>query len=294
LHAETGIHPKSLKNLLSDEGWRLDRDNYESLTRFAFNHGYDSVLHIEHHPIWETFDRKAHTNIYRGRPIWDAEIERTLRRFLQRIGGKPAMVIAEEKPRAIQKAMKETNCIFVGSPKSNAATEIALCLLYGATPFDASAPNRRKIPVQIVGADPKVKKSSAVLVPSRGTHQFEIAVRGGKEVLPVHWIPQEAYERWHGENDDAAVVIVCASPLGTSKPVTTILVMGYTGLATESAARQLTHGELPLMHAQLSQRGKTHILSYTFQFTKSHIASSRNTGDLRRAVLETGVWSLVE
>lgn len=291
LHAATGIHVKSLKNLLQDEGWRVDRDNYESLLSFAFDHGYATVFQTEHHPIWDTFHRNAQTSIIRGQIRRDVDIEQVMTHFVENIGGKPEMVVASRNIAAVKKAMKERNCIFIGSPKSNPSTEIALCSLYGAIPFDGSAANRKRLPLQILGVEPPPKTRSALLVTSR-KHGFEIGTGPSKQFVDVHRLPQDEYDHWFGEasKPDAAVVVVCRSPLKTTKRVTTILVLGYSSLATESAARQLTHGELPLDAAELAEPGSVHVLKYEFQFRKTHATQ----GDPRREIHDPpGSWSVL-
>jgi hypothetical protein len=290
LHAETQIHPKSLKHLLADEDWSLPKENYERLVKFAFNHGVSSVFVVEYDPIWDTF-KKTPTSIFRGDPAWDVEIERSLSRFIRNMGGKAKMVPATESAAAVKKAMRETNCIFVGSPKSNPATEIALCALYDATPFDDGRENRKELPLQIAGVAPRGNRHSAVLAPASRIHGhgFDITA-GARQFISVHWLPPDQYEHWHDTGPDAAVVAIRRSPLKTEKAVTTILLMGYNGLATESAARQLTHGGPPLTAAQLAEP-KTHLLSYEFVFKKWSFTGS---GDPRRELADPpGKWSVL-
>jgi len=282
--AQTGIDPRALDNLLEDKKWRLDRANFEQLMLYAFNQGWGPIFTIEQHPIWHTFEEN-HARIYRGTAQWDAQIEHELSQFLRHIACSPQTSTAP-KPEAIARDLREQNCIFVGSPKKNPATEIALCELVGADPFDGSAANRRKLPVQIIGVDPPSGMSSAVLVPSRTEHGFKI----GKEFIEVHWLPQHQYDLWHGEADDAAVVIVCRAPLGTTHAVTTIFNLGYSGLATQSVARQLMHGDPPLDAEDLTEPGQLHTFAYRFQFKKPSRRGSRSKTDLRREIADTGVW----
>jgi hypothetical protein len=293
--AETHIDPRSIDNLLQDEKWRLERQNFERLMLYGFNHGWGPIFTIEQHPIWDTFhERRA--SIYRGTAQWDGQIEHEVSQFLRHLGCTPHTENAHPTPRAVAAAMRENNCIFIGSPKKNTATEIALCLLADAEPFNPAEANRRKLPVQIIGVDPPSGTQSAVLVPNQRIHGF--SVRRGKsdkrESIGVDWLPQEEYDSWHGDANDAAMVITCRSPLGTTKDVQTILFLGYSGLATQSVARKIMQGDPetdpPLKAADLAERGKVQMFAYRFQFTKPTNRAPRSKTDPRREIAKTGYW----
>lgn len=296
--AETGFDPRSIQSLIDDEKWSLDRRNYEALMRYAFDQGSGPLFTLEHHPIWRTFEsdpsaEKPESRIYRGTAQWDARIEHDVSQFLRHLGGQPQTITSPLNEKSVAHQMKERNCIFIGSPKKNPATEIALCLLAGAKPFDGSVANKQKVPLHIIGIDSPDGKPSAVLTPSRNEHGFKVAADDNeeREWIRVHWLPPEKYERWHDEEDDAAIVAVCRSPLGTTKRVTTILMIGYSGLATQSVARQLTHdGWPPLSEANLSDR-KLHLFPYRFQFKKLARRGSTSRSDPRIELPDTGSWS---
>lgn len=286
--AETGIKPRMLRNLRrGDVNWRLERDQIEALMLFGYRNGYPEIFSIQHHPLWATFD-SAPAFLYRGAPRWDATIEDELSGFLEHMGGKPRSVTTPQSVAAVEKAMKETNCIFVGSPKSNPATEIAICRLAGATPFDGRRTNRDKVPVHMLVGQPP-KEPSAVMIGAR-PYGFSVRAKDGtRHHIGAHWLPPEQYASWHSQGEDAAIILICRSPLGTSRPVTTIVVMGYSGLATQSAMFQLIKGDIPLSHDAKLESGQVHILGYHFQFEKPR-RHTRSTADPRRVLPKTITW----
>lgn len=289
LAAQTGIDRRTISKLDKDVEWRLSRRQIEKLIVLSLDAGLECFFRIRYHPIWATFE-EADAHIYRGPPRWDAEIEHQVSLYLQRMGGSPRTIAVPQSIDEISRAMTETNCLFVGSPRSNPATEIALCLLSNAKPFDDRRANRDKVLVQILGIDPPPGMTSAVLVPGR-EHGFRVsAAKKEHRTIAAQWLPKEHYDRWYGEGPDAAIVVICRSPLNTTKEVTTILVMGYTGLATQSASHQLTHGA-PIDEQDPYRPGEVRVLSYEFQFKKPQRASSRSKADPRREITSTGVWS---
>lgn len=86
------------------------------------------------------------------------------------------------------------------------------------------------------------------------------------------------------------MVVICRSPLTTGKDVTSILVLGYTGIATQSAASQLTEGQLKLSAEHLQQRGKAHLLAWQFRFLKPKNANPNSKVDVRTEVDGSGEW----
>lgn len=291
LAAATGIGARTLDKMRADDDeWRLSRTQIEKLTVLARGAGLPHAFVLRANPVWATFEESSAT-IFRGEPPADAMIESKLSDFLQQMNGHPRTKTIHRVPSEaeIRKAMTETNCIFVGSPRSNPATEIALCLLSGARPFDGSAGNRVKVPVHIIGADSGTSRDSAIVLPGRG-HGFSIdgGDGSGRKSLDVHWVPAEDYAKKKVEGRDAGVVVLCKSPFGTKKNVTTILLLGYRGLATHELAAQLMRGAPPITEEMLRQHGRVHVLGYHFSFHKPR-GAAKGTADMRKA--RQGEWA---
>jgi hypothetical protein len=287
---------RNIKNLVSPtQNWQLPRRALERLMLYAFESEFrEPLFSLREHAIWSTFvERDSH--IFRAQRHWDGLIEAELVQFIRRLGGRPTPdIVKAAEPRSasdIADSMKTTNCIFLGTPKSNATTELALALLAGAKPFDTKIPNRAKLVVQVLGGKEAVQDESAVLIAST-RHGFSIAPAPGtdRKFIKVDWKNKDAYDEWGGTAKDAAVVVVCRRPLGTPVDVTTILIMGYSGLATQTVTRELTHGNPPLTEDILAEPAVQHVMAYSFDFRKAKRLGSVGDSDQRRAMKGSGHW----
>jgi hypothetical protein len=301
LRAKLGLDHRTIVKLRKNSGdWRLDADAFGKLMLLGFERGLpNGMFAIRPHPLWRTFESTLDAGvstsalIYRVSRTFDAKVEATLADFLHRIGCHSTTVIVDRPlgldASEIRQAMTTRNCIFIGSPKSNAASEVALALLWGATPFESDARNREKIPVHILVPDSERPGASAVMGP--GGHGFTIhdpEVDTKRRTISVTWKPIAEYESTKCEGQDAAVVVVAKSPLGSPHDVTTILILGYTGLATEIATRELTLGEPPVSEDSMQAEG-IQLLAYKFRYRKPKRAPGA-TGELRRQIENDGQW----
>lgn len=303
LEARLGLDSRTIKKLRQNaRDWRLDADAFTKLMLFGFEHGLaNGIFAIRPHVIWRTFTQSADeasrsAALYRASRVSDAKVEAELTSFLQRIGcGSVTEIIDPPKVPDIDEirdAMRTKNCVFVGSPKSNAASELALCLLWDTKPFQPRRSGQDKLPFHILMPDAEEHRASSIIVPGGQRHGFAIPdARGpGLKLIRVAWKPLREYETSISEGQDAAMVVVARSPLGTAKEVTTIVIVGYTGLATHVTATQLMLGEPPVSEDAMASAG-THLLAYTFQYRKPRRSAGSRAGDLRREIPDTGRWA---
>ncbi len=140
--------------------------------------------------------------------------------------------------------VRSENCIVIGSPKSNAASEIILSRFFNAEPFNPSDDNRRKIPFGFCWPDVTeiVELSSltcSTLARNKTKGQAGIAVKGGIQVRADHKVP-EAFRAWEtDEGMDCGLVFVANRPFGTDRNVKLIVLSGFSGLGTIGAAKAL-------------------------------------------------------
>lgn len=287
------IDKRQILKLRRNQGWRLSKGAVDKLTLFAFRHGYEHGIFTVRPPdLWSTFVRRS-AIIYRGLAATDAHVEAELTEYLEHLGcRRETHIVSREKApntKTIARVIATQNCVFVGTPKQNLATEIALSLLWGATPFDESRANRQKIPVQINGMPVSHPSGRSSLLTSSKRFGFQVTTPGELNPLLVGVTrkPADEYRTWSGFGSDAAVIVVRRLPV---KNVTTIIVMGYTGMATHIATQELTQGEPPVTDDDLNDAGP-HVLAYRFRFRKRSTLGSTHRGDPRRMIEGSGRWA---
>lgn len=244
LERELGMDSRSIDKLIEDsdsDPWRLDRENLHRFLLFAHSHGFDG-FQIEPNSIWRTFENQRAV-IFRGPTKADVPVESHLVKYFERLNCEVESAISSE---GIEEAMRERNCVVIGSPKANPASEVALALLWGAEPFIGEAPNREKIPISFFGMQREGGAPSALLQQST-RYGFHILPPGATErkYLKVDWLPPEKFGPYKGTGQEAAILVGCNRPLGSQKDVTTIVVAGYTGLSTLVAAQEATSKPIP-------------------------------------------------
>lgn len=139
---------------------------------------------------------------------------------------------------------RSENCIVIGSPKSNAATEILLSRFFNAEPFNSSEDNRRKIPFGFCWPNvTKIVEQSSLTCSTfarrKTRDQAGIAVKGGIHVQADYMDPA-AFREWSTrEGRDSGLVFVANRPFGTDRDVKLIVLAGFSGLGTVGAAKAL-------------------------------------------------------
>lgn len=106
---------------------------------------------------------------------------------------------APSEPDEIVEFVQKNNCVVIGSPRYNPATEVVLSRHFGAEPFGPEADNRSKVPVRFVfkKGDQNFKNCATVepWSPSRSKGSgLDICNRKGTElVTEVDWWPTRVY-----------------------------------------------------------------------------------------------------
>lgn len=86
------------------------------------------------------------------------------------------------------------------------------------------------------------------------------------------------------------MIVIARSPLETHHDVTTMVVAGYTALATRVTARELVLGEPPVEEEAMTDRCN-HLLAYTFRYRKPKRSPDNTSGDLRKEIADSGRWA---
>jgi hypothetical protein len=287
LEQELDMDPRTINKLLEDsdkEPWRLDRDALHRYLLFAHDRGADA-FRVEADPIWRTFEKSERVLILRGPGRADVSVEDHLIKYFGRLRARSHTTTSDQ---GVEEAMRSQNCVFIGSPKANPASEHAFALLWGVEPFDSRAKKRDRIPVHFLGMN---AETPSALLRENGKHGLSVQVPGAGErsYLKVDWLPPEEYAPYQGVGQDAAVLAVCHRPLGTQENVTTIVIAGYTGLATLTATKQATFKKIPdLLPA--ATPGQPCFAVVRFQYKKRRHYRGVSLDDLRAAVEDSATW----
>lgn len=282
---EVDLDPRTVKKLCDpDADFRVGKSNLTKLYAFARRHDF-TLFEVEPHAIWRHFEKNP-TLILRGEKPADTEVEALMSRFLRlKLGADLATRTGLSDIDEVRRQMLSKNCLILGSPKGNPASEIALSLLWEAEPFSAAKANRDRVPIHFCGMKPKPGSRESTLLRDGDFFGLDVKVpsRERRQRVPVDWIPEERY--WEAEEEmmDCAAIVACARPLGTEEDVTTIVIAGFSALATLIAAEKATSEELPIARAHMKKSGKPVFALLRFRCLKNAVA--RITGRNPRAVL---------
>jgi len=131
------------------------------------------------------------------------------------------------------------NCVVLGSPMVNRASEMAICRVFGVEPFKAG--QNRELPFSFkVVAPPDTLKPSAVIEPSPAGKRG-IWLRAEKELLEVDTWPREEFRgmRLTRARDCAVIVVLNHQTPDKSSVRKLIVLSGFGGVGTEAAATAL-------------------------------------------------------
>ncbi len=147
-----------------------------------------------------------------------------------------AMVVAETNERLVEHLSE--NCVVLGSPMFNTASEVALCHMFDALPFDPA--ERVKFPFQFVSARGRPNGASAVVTaPESG--ERGIWLREQKVILQAdYWPEAEFRERNVVQGRDCAVIAVMNHSRAGGNSRKLIVLSGFSGIGTETAATALS------------------------------------------------------
>lgn len=252
-----GVSRQKLNAMINDEWEYITRDAIERAVDFL-NLNEADVFQFVTVDFWRPIEQGQECTFLRGSqegkrgerefliPRYDDEATSVIKVFLR--DSLPEVhdpVVAdhlEDEVELLKRARRE-NCIVIGSPKSNAATEILLSRFFGAEPFDSSAENRRKIPFGFCWLEdgPIATRSSltcSALARRETQNQAGIALKGVH--VPADYKSAEDFRKWQTEEGrDCGLVFVANKPFGTNKDVKLIVLAGFSGIGTLAAAKAL-------------------------------------------------------
>jgi DNA-binding Xre family transcriptional regulator len=257
LAKKIGVSTGKMTAMMNDEWEYITRDAIERAADFL-NLTVVDIFHFEPVDFWKQIEQAQRCIFLRGSqegksderefhiPRYDDEATFDINTFLRSALPDIRELIVADHPEVdaelIERAKRE-NCIVIGSPKSNAASEILLSRFFGAEPFDASPENRQEIPFGFCWPDdgPVASQSSLTCSePAREETKFQpgIALKGVH--VPADYKEEAEFISWDTEEGrDCGLVFVANKPFGTKKNVKLIVLAGFSGIGTLAAARAL-------------------------------------------------------
>jgi hypothetical protein len=229
----------------------ISRPEIEALINWCHRRGDHFFVERAQPDVWETFRTGSPITVFLGMTEKGLKLQddiEVLKRLLERIVASDAHPeqFGVRDQAVVLSAMKERNCIFIGSPRFNPATDIALTALAAAKVFGPSS--RHLLPVRFANSTWRtVFDRYASVEPPRPPAQAGLWVQASDrstQFLRIPWLPREDYSARRVFAFDAGLLVVARKPLKTSAHVTTIIVAGMTALATKAMAEDLQAGQV--------------------------------------------------
>ena len=204
-------------------------------------------------PVWRRFQNSS-VRIFRAGNRWDTIAENTIQNFLHDLDSEAKLFEGEITQSAVASAMHSGNCVFIGSPKTSRATEIALSLLFGIVP------SRRKIavtaPIRFTWVDVTDERPFTRLPSKDQTAGLEVLGSDGWNSFDADFLGTPNFRAYEGTGRDVGLVAVVSGPLESKREVTTLFVAGYSGFSTAELAVEIPRDGLPLIQYELNRQSR--------------------------------------
>jgi hypothetical protein len=234
---------------------RLTPRELRRLGVWAARHGANLPM-VRPNPLWATLTggsvRLYPTAHPRGSGRkWEAEAEGKLADVFHRIGCQTEPT-GHLSPDSIIDSIRSANCVFIGSPKSNVATEFALAALFGIKPGNPSSPIEDSR-FKFHWPNPSMLSNSSSFgrnIQRKEDPGIRVAGAGRSHFIDASYIDPDQFLAWKGRGGDIGVVVVCRKPLDAVADVTTIVLCGFTGFATLDITRAIIEDGVPIFEYQ--------------------------------------------
>ena len=252
LAKEIGISAPKLQDILDDNWAYITRDSIERVADYL-DLRVEQVFEFAPSMFWQSIESTRACTFVRGMrqdqtgfriPGYDIEATQAVQKFLGELGLEDAHFGDDwTDEEELLRLTKTRNCIVVGSPKSNQATEILVSRFFGARPLNPAEENRRKIPFGFCWPQdtPATRQSSLTrsCVAREQTLGKAGIVWSGGQVL-IDFLGLREFRSWDTEKGrDYGLVFVADQPSGSKDKVKLIVLAGVSGIGTVAAAKAL-------------------------------------------------------
>jgi hypothetical protein len=250
LAEEIGISPQKLQAILDDNWGYITRDSIERVADYlGIEHGQEAFEFVPS-TFWQSVERsgqcafvlktRPRNEVFRI-PGCDNDAIKTIRTFLE-YRHKLDCPFRDDWQTAEQllNISRSSNCIVIGSPKSNPATEILLSEFFAARPFSDQIEERRKFPFWFQWPEKfHHGVQSSLLPPNLNAEEREkggIVLKKGRFLVEYH----ADFNNWETDTGcDYGVVFVADHPANEKTQFKLIVVAGMSGMGTVAAAQAL-------------------------------------------------------
>lgn len=255
LAARIGISPQTLTAMINDDWEYISRDIIERTADYLQLESND-VFEFVPVEFWKQIQKTNQCTFLRGAqnekgnerdliiPRADDVATNEIKGYLQDYMATFTYSDHRRGTDELLDRVRTENCIVIGSPKSNAATEIILSRLFNAEPFNPSEENRRKIPFgfcwpNVAGIVERSSLTCSTFARTKTGGRAGIVVKGGSHVSADYMAPED-FRKWETvKGKDCGLIFVANKPFGTDRDVKLIVIAGFSGLGTIGAARAL-------------------------------------------------------
>jgi len=245
------ISPQTLQAMLNDEWEYIHRGAIERVMDCL---GLNASQVFESAPatFWDTIKQAQSCFFICGSrndppevtfPTYALNAARGIQTFLESLDTIKLPFVHNSKQEDLLDMVRTKNCIVIGSPKSNPATEFLLSRFFDAEPSTPDDANRAKIPFGFLwGNETPETQNSSLGASSDERKRLQgkpgFAWKGGE--IKVDFREPGTFKKWESGNAvDAGLVFVADRPFGAVQPVKLIILAGVSGIGTFAAAQAL-------------------------------------------------------
>lgn len=293
-----GIAENTLRKLLRDEWDYINRDSVERICDH-FGLALDQLFQLEQDNFWYPFELLKTCTFVRGSvshngtklkaihiPSYDndatAKIQQFLRRSTPNLRAEMIDFHAAADAHAIVEQAASQNCIVIGSPRSNPATEVVVSRFFNAKPFDSAPGNKRKFPFHFLW--PKtwfIERVSAMAAEASSEDPKKccgIALQNGKIAAKADYMAAEEFRQSDiSAGSDCGLILVANNPFGGINNPKLIVIAGFSGIGTVAAAQALIN-DFRDLEPRSDERFMLGVIEATYRKSKRHSDDRELTG----------------
>lgn len=293
LAAKIGVSTQKLNAMINDEWRYITRDALERAADYL-KISVSDVFEFVPVDFWKPIEDAKEWILREGSqsPLtnqkrfqltrYNDEASQAVKRFIRDfLPGVPEPVAEHDlDEEELMNKARTSNCIVVGSQKTNRATEILVSRFFDAVPNDPSPENRRKIPFGFCWADAsEITRNSSLTCSETAREEMKhrpgIVTDEGIHIL-ADYEPDETFPEWETDSGlDCGLVFVANKPFETENNIKLIVLAGFTGVGTLAAAKALVQ-DFRYLEPVGAERYVYGVVQATYRKRPHHVKELRN------------------